>query len=114
MDIKANNRKKKETEHGPVKKKEKWWILSYSIIGIICIAFYFLLQFHVFDELGKYKSFFQRLALAGTIVCIVFIITKMIEKIVARRSTTKKVSYNIIRLLRLLSILIGIFVIVTF
>jgi small-conductance mechanosensitive channel len=90
------------------------WIISYIIFAAVCIAFYFLLQFRVFGLLGIYRSLLQRLSLAGIVVSIVFIITKTIEHVVMRKSQAKKMSYNIIRLIRLLSVMIAALIVISF
>jgi hypothetical protein len=78
MDVKTNREVSKEisttTGGGP-----RLWIVSYVILAFICLAVYFLLQFQVFGLLGTYRSFLQRLALAGLVVSFVFIATKTIK-----------------------------------
>src|SRR5438477_10977317 len=108
MDVRTNqqtnNEIKRTSESG-----HRFWIVSYIILAIVCVAIYFLLQFQVFGLLGIYRSLIQRLALAGLVIAFVFIATKTIETIVTNRSQTKKVSYNIIRLIRFLSVMIAAF-----
>jgi small-conductance mechanosensitive channel len=94
--------------------RHRLWIASYIILAIVCLALYFLLQFQVFGLLGNYRSLLQRLALAGLVVSFVFIVTKTIEGVVTKRSHAKKVSYNIIRLIRFLSFLIAAFIVLSF
>jgi len=114
MDVKTNKKISREVKKGRSEGKHKIWIVSYVIIALVCLAVYFLLQFQVFGLLGTYRSLLQRLALAGFIVFIVFVITRAIEAIVAKRTPTKKQQYNIIRLIRLLSVFAAIFIVVTF
>ena len=115
MDVKTNKEISKEVESAVVDKgKHKVWIVSFIIIALVCLAVYFLLQFHVFGLLGTYRSLLQRLSLAGFVVFIVFIITRGIESIVTKRSPTKKQQYNIIRLIRLLSVFAAVVIIVSF
>jgi len=113
MDVRTNqqtnNEIKRTSESG-----HRFWIVSYIILAAVCIAIYFLLQFQVFGLLGVYRSLIQRLALAGLVVAFVFIVTKTIEAIVTRRSQTKKISYNVIRLIRFLSVIVAAFIVVTF
>ncbi len=94
--------------------RHRLWIVSWIILAVICLAVYFLLRFRVFGLLGDYRSLLQRLALAGLVVSLVFIVTKTIESIVTKRSQTKKISYNIIRLIRFLSFLIAGFIVISF
>ena len=113
MDIKTNSDVSQEI-NANAGGRHRLWIASYIILAIVCLAVYFLLQFQVFGLLGNYRSLLQRLALAGLVVSFVFIVTKTIESIVARRSQTKKVSYNVIRLIRFISFLIAAFIVISF
>lgn len=114
MDVNTNKEIKETVNSSGVEGRHKAWIVSYSIIAFICLAFYFLLQFRVFGLLGTYRSLLQRLSLAGFVVFIVFIITRIIESVVTKRSPTKKQQYNIIRLIRLLSVFAAAFIVATF
>jgi len=114
MDVKTKKDIREKVKRKPAGGKDRMWIVSYIVLVAVCVAIYFLLQFRVFGLLGTYRSLLQRLALAGILVSIVFIVTKTVEKIVTRRSQTKKISYNIIRLIRLLSVFIAIFIVITF
>jgi small-conductance mechanosensitive channel len=114
MDVKTNREIIHESGTTESQKGHKVWIASYITLAVICVLVYFFLQFRMFGLLGTYRSLLQRLAMAGMVVSIVFIITKTIERIVTRKSQTKKVSYNIIRLIRFLSVLIAAFIVVTF
>lgn len=114
MDVKTHKEISKVVRKGKSEGKHKLWIISYSTIALICLGVYFLLQFRVFDLLGTYRSLLQRLSLAGFVVFTVFIVTRAIESIVAKRSPTKKQQYNIVRLIRLLSVFAAVFIVVTF
>lgn len=114
MDVKTNQEINKKVREATGDKKHKVWIVSYIITALVCLAVYFLLQFRVFGLLGNYRSLLQRLSMAGFVVFIVFIITRAIEAVVTKRSPTKKQQYNIIRLIRLLSVFAAIFIVITF
>lgn len=114
MDVKTESEIREEVNDAGASGKHKVWIVSYIIIALACLAVYFLLQFHVFGLLGTYRSLLQRLSLAGFVVFIVLIITRGIESIVAKRSPTQKQQYNIIRLVRLLSVFAAAFIVVSF
>ncbi len=112
MDVKTNSEITREIKITGT--RHRLWIVSYIALAVICLAVYFLLQFQVFGLLGIYRSLLQRLALAGLVVSFVFIVTKTIESIVTKRSQAKKLSYNIIRLIRFLSFLIAAFIVISF
>jgi small-conductance mechanosensitive channel len=114
MDVKTNQEINKEVKEATEQGRQRTWIASYIIVACICLAVYLLLQFRVFGLLGTYRSLLQRLSLAGFIVFIVFILTKPIENIVAKRAHTKKVEYNVVRLVRLLSVCVALFIVITF
>ncbi|WP_162944853.1 mechanosensitive ion channel family protein [Flavisolibacter nicotianae] len=114
MDVKTNREINKEYREVKAEGPHKAWIITYIIFGLVCIATYFLLRFHVFDLFGTYRTILQRLALAGSAIAIVLIVARSIEAVVAKRAHTKKAEYNIIRLVRLLSILLAAFIVVTF
>jgi len=114
MDVKTNKEIREKVDNADVEIKHKVWIVSYIIIALVCLAVYFLLQFHVFGLLGIYRSLLQRLSLAGFVVFIVFIVTRGVESVVTKHSQTKKQQYNIIRLIRLLSVFAAVFIVVSF
>jgi small-conductance mechanosensitive channel len=114
VDIKTTNEETQEIEEAEGAGKHKAWILTYLVIAVASLAAYFLLRFKVFNAFGIYRDVFQRLLLAGFVVFIVLIFTKTIELIIVKRSHTKRVHYNVIRLIRLLSVLIAAFIVVTF
>jgi small-conductance mechanosensitive channel len=114
VDIKTIKEVRKEAGQLANKGRHRLWIISYVIAALVCLAIYFFLRFRVFDILGSYRSLLQRLSLAGFVVFIVFMITKGLELLTARRSHAKAVQYNVVRLIRLLSVFIAAFIIVTF
>ena len=111
MDVQPDNKVKPEKVSTG---RHRWWIASYIVLAVVCIAVYFLLQFRVFGLLGTYRSLIQRLALAGILVSVVFSITTTLRHVVEKRSQTKKTSYNITRLIRLLSVLIAAVIVASF
>jgi small-conductance mechanosensitive channel len=113
MDVKTTKEINKETRiASPI--KHKVLIVTYVFVGVICLAVYFLLRFHVFDVFGTYRIMLQRLALAGFIVFMVMILTRGLELLIASRTHTKAVQYNITRVIRFVTICIAAFIIITF
>jgi small-conductance mechanosensitive channel len=96
------------------RSKHSWWIISYLLAALACLAAWFLLRYRVFEVLGASRLFLQRLALAGFIIFLVFMVARTIEKSLAKRSPSRRAHYNLVRLLRLLSVLLALFILVTF
>ncbi len=113
MEVKTNREVNRDTQQ-PAGGNHRLWIVTYILVAAICVAAYFLFQFRVFGILGTYRSLLQRLALAGIVVSFVFVITKTVERVVAKKSSTQKISYNIVRLIRLLSVIIAGIIVATF
>src|ERR1043165_8061435 len=108
MEIKTNRQIHEQIQKSGSEERRSGWIIGYIILAVICGTLYFLFQFSVFGIVGKYASLLQRLALAGAVVCVVFIITRLAEFFIARRSEAHKLTYNLIRLIRFFSFIIAI------
>lgn len=114
MDITPSGEIAKEVLKEKNAVKHRIWIVTYTLIALGCLAAYFLLKFRVFNVLGTYRLSLQRLSLAGVLVFVVMIVMKGVEKIVAKKSHTKSVQYNFIRLIRLMTVLIAVMIVITF
>ncbi|MFL5786640.1 MAG: mechanosensitive ion channel family protein [Flavisolibacter sp.] len=114
MDIKTEKEISKEKEKTGSKKEHRSWMLSYIIIAVIAIVLYFVVRLQIFNLPLSYKSLIQHLLIATFFVFLVLIITKAIELIIVSKSESKSAGYNVIRLIRLISIVIAGLVIVTF
>jgi small-conductance mechanosensitive channel len=113
MDIKTNDKIRKEVQPAG-SGGQRVWMMSYVFIALGFLAVYFLFRFGVFSFVGTYKPFLQRLAGAGVVIFILLAISKEIEHHVVQPSPTRKIHYNLIRLIRLVSVLLAVFILVTF
>jgi len=114
MDVETNKERNTEIKKAKAPGHHKAWVIGYVFTALVFIAVYFLLQFKVFGLLGTYRSLLQRLSLAGFVVSVVLIIARVIISSIAKRAENKKEQYNVIRLIRLLSVLLALFIVVTF
>lgn len=117
MDIKTH--KDYSAEEHEVKETvepahHKVWISTYIFLALACITAYFLFRLKTFDLLGVYRDNFLKLSLAAFFCFIVLIIAKIVEGIVMRRIRAKGVRYNIVRLVRLVSLLIMALIVISF
>lgn len=94
--------------------RHKFWIGGYALLALACLATYFLLRLHIFDVLGKHLDLFKKAALGGFFVFVVLVISKFVEMTVRRRSQDEAVMYNMLRVIRLVSILLILIIIVSF
>jgi len=115
MDVKTNSEKQEEVQEVKEERgKHRLLQVTYAFIAAACLALYFLVRFHVFDVLGTYRQTLENVALAGFLVFLVLMITKMIETALVKRSTEKAARYNLLRFLDLLSILIALLIVMSF
>jgi small-conductance mechanosensitive channel len=85
----------------PVKKT--LWTVTYLLIAAGAITVYFLLKLHVFEVFGGYREPFQKLSLAVFIAVIILAVAHVIESTVTRRSKLAYTSYNLRKMIYLLS-----------
>lgn len=114
MDVEPKKKDQDKQKDIAPQKKAGIAITGYILISVICAIVYALLRVRKFGLSVNAHDLLLRLTVAGFVISLVFIVTRVIEVIIAKRSPTKKVSYNMIRLVRLLSVLAVIFVLVTF
>jgi small-conductance mechanosensitive channel len=117
VDIKTSKRYSKEkTEikksHNPV--KQKLWVGSYLLFGLGCLLLYFLLRLKTFEIIGTYRSTLMKLALAAATSFGVLIVSRIIQGIAAKRAHTRAIQYNLVRLIQLISIVIIIFIFISY
>jgi small-conductance mechanosensitive channel len=117
MDIQTKGRssekaKAVKAEHSPV--KQKLWVGSYFLLILLCLLVYFLLRLKVFDISASYEKIILKLLPAASTAFCVLIVSRLLQGIVVKRSHTKAIQYNIIRLIRLLVIVIITFVFISF
>ena len=95
-------------------KTHKYWIGGYSFIAVLCLAAYFLLQLKVFEIFGERLQLFKKISISIFFAVLVLITGRIIEMLVVRRSQSKSLRYNLVRVIRLLTVLFILVVIVSF
>jgi small-conductance mechanosensitive channel len=98
------------------KKKGRLWAGSYILFALIFLAAWILLKSDTFDVFGKHKALLQRLALGLFFVNVILFISKIIELIILKKAHTRSGQYNLLRLLKLVTVMFiaGVFISVLF
>lgn len=117
VDIKTSKKYSKENKN--VKKshtsaKQKLWVGSYFLLGLGCVLLYFLLRLDTFKIIGTYRGTLMKLALAAATSFGVLIVSRIIQGIVTKRSHTRAIQYNLVRLIQLISFVIIIFIFISY
>jgi len=117
MDIKTSAQSTKQKKdvseaHNPV--KQKLWIGGYFLLGAGCLLLYFLLRLKTFEIIGGYRITLLKLLLAAATGFGVLIIARILQGVISKRSHTRAIRYNMIRLIRLITIVIIAFIFITY
>ncbi len=117
MDIKTSAKsfqKQKEVKdlHNPA--RQKLWIGGYLILCAASLLLYFLFRLKTFDVIGAYRNVLLKLLLAAAAAFAVLILARILQGIIAKHSHARAVQYNIIRLIRLITIVIIAFIFISF
>ena len=95
-------------------KTHKYWIGGYAFIALLCIAAYFLLQLKVFEVFGSRLQLLKRISIGAFVAFLVLITGRLIEIFIVRRSQSKSLRYNLVRVTRLVTVLVIVVVIISF
>jgi small-conductance mechanosensitive channel len=91
----------KRSEGGSTEQKIR--IASYLVVCLVALAVYLLLKLHYFDGFDEHRVAIQKLALATSIVTLILLIAKWLERVFLRRYKVIYTRYNVTKMIRLLS-----------
>lgn len=101
-------------QHIEGKKARRFKISAYMTCALIFLAGYCLLKFKIINLPTEHTPLITRFALGGFFSMLVLFFSKMAEEAMTRRAKTHVDKYNLIRLLRLASVILVIVIIVSF
>lgn len=114
MDIRSL-RKTQEHDQGHESRARKTIKLStYALLGLGSLTLYFLLRLHVFSVFGNYHAMATRLSLGGFFAMMILFAGKIVEVLLLRHRKSRRERYNLVRVIRLLSVLLLIVVVISF
>ena len=116
MDVKKTKAQKTPSKKSPVEKIEthKYWVGGYAFIALICLAAYFLLQLRVFEVYAPRLQLFKKISICLFFALLILITGRITEMLIVKRSQSKTLRYNLLRVIRLLTGLFILIVIVSF
>lgn len=92
--------------------KNSIWI--YAITAVLLIAVHYLLELKMFESWHDYIPFLQKLSLSLFLISIIFLISKVIERVVNTEARSQGDRYNLLRIIRFLAIVFSLIVVVSF
>ena len=115
MDIlPAHQQAPKKAEPRKAKRSRRWLLGIYSLIAIAALFFHFVSRLKLITLPLNWTNFTNRFSLAIFFAFVALAITTLVELIVSRRSHTKGIKYNLIRLMRFLGVLLVSLIAITF
>jgi len=87
------------------KQKRKHWIRVYAVSAVLLLVIHYVFNLDIFSVLGdNIINLLKKLAFGCAIISIILLIRKVIEGIVIRQTHTKGDQYNMLRIVKLVSI----------
>lgn len=95
-------------------EKDKHWITLYGIMAAALIAIHFLLDLKIFQAWDEYVPFLKTLSLSLFLISLIFLVSKVIERVVNTQTRLEGDRYNLLRIIRFLAIVFSLIVVVSF
>lgn len=95
-------------------QKTNKWILIYGVIAALLIALHYVLQLSVFEVWNEYVPFLEKLSMSLFLIALIFMVSKIIRKLINTRAHLEGDRYNLLRITRLLAIVSSLIVATSF
>ena len=92
----------------------KRWIAIYGIMAGLFIAIHYLMDLKFFDPWDEYAPFLKNLSLSLFLIALIFMISKIISRLVNTQSQIEGEKYNLLRIIRFLAIVFSLIVAASF
>lgn len=115
MEINSNWDKRRATfDLDADEPPKRYWIVIYAVISVGFLVLGFVLDVVHFKQIEEYKPFLKKTALTIFFVFVVLLIGKLIEKFIFNKKRSIGQSYNLIRIVRLVTNVLVFIVILSF
>lgn len=91
----------------------RYWVRVYSILAFLLLAIYYLLDLPAIYISG-YTPFLKKLSLSLFFIALIFLVSKIITKIIITQTHTEGDRYNLLRITRFLAIVASAIVVASF
>lgn len=90
------------------------WVIIYGSVAVVLIAIYYLVNLNVFESWEKYIPFIKKLSLSLFLISIIFLISKLVERLIYSQNHIEGDRYNLLRIVRFLAIVFSLIVAASF
>lgn len=95
-------------------QENKRWITIYGVAATLLIVIHFLIDFKMFDAYEKYVPFLKKLTISLFLISTIFLISKVIAKLITTQKHLQGEKYNLLRIIRFLAIVLSLIVAAAF
>lgn len=96
------------------KKKKNKQIGLYVICIVSFLILHYLFNLKLFHPIERFIPFLKKLSFTAAVVSIILLIRTLLEKLIIIRTTTKGDQYNLLRVTKLISTILIVFVAISF
>ncbi|WP_299397501.1 mechanosensitive ion channel domain-containing protein [uncultured Gelidibacter sp.] len=95
-------------------QKNNRWIAIYGVIVILLVAMHYLLDLAFFDRWDEYVPILKKFSLSLFLIALIFLISRIVAKVVNTQDHLEGDRYNLLRIIRFLSIVFSLIVVTSF
>ena len=95
-------------------QRTKYWIKFYGVASALLITIYYLLDLKYFESWGIYVPFLKKFSMSLFLITLIFLISKIITKVISIHSEIEGERYNLLRITRFLAIVFSMIVVISF
>lgn len=95
-------------------QKTKSWILIYGAVAVLLIVIHYLLDLKFFDPWDQYVPFIKKLSISLFLISVIFLISKIVTKIINAQTHNEGDRYNLLRIIRFLAMVFSLIVVASF
>ncbi len=117
MDVKQDTHSNATVSHAVKSKNLKSknrWLLLYLVFGTVLIGFYSMLKLEYFIFFGQYQALLTKLSLSFSIALLILMIDIFIERLIVKKIRRRATQYNLVRLIRLVTVILICIMIISF
>ncbi len=96
------------------KHKARYWITIYGVVAVLLIAIYYLVDLKFFSSWSEYVPLIKNLSMTLFLIAIIFLLSKVISRIINTQTHSEGDRYNLLRITRFLAIVFSLIVVASF
>ena len=95
-------------------QRTKYGIKTYGVASFLLIIIYYLLDLKIFEPWGLYVPFLKKLTMSLFLIALIYLISKVIIRVVIVQTQIQGERYNLLRVIRFLAIVFSLIVVASF